>query len=249
MADDIKEITLKDLIDPKYPVMEKFRDNAPGTYKHSQNVANLVESIALKLNLDIDRMRVSAMYHDIGKLNFPRAFTENQNGTNIHDKLDPEVSYNMITKHVGDSVLTMLQIKEMPREIIEWVSQHHGNTILRYFYEKTREESEPEPNPDEWRYKCPTPNCIESAVLMICDAVEATAKSMASNGKLDTQKRKEDVVMNTIQRLEMDGQLDKVLTGHLRVIKQILILELESLYHSRELYPDDVNIEVEEKNK
>ena len=73
---------------------------------------------------------------------------------------------------------------------------------------------------------------------MICDSVEATAKSFASNGKLDTQQSKIDVVMNTIGRLEMDGQLDMVLTGHLRVIKQVLIEELESLYHSRELYPD-----------
>lgn len=238
MADDPKEFSLKELIDPKFPLMERFREIAPGTFKHSQNVANLVESVALKLDLDTDGMRAAAMYHDIGKINQAKAFTENQNGVNLHDTLPPEVSYNIITKHVGDTVLTMLQVPEMPREIIEWVSQHHGNTVLRYFYDRACKDSE-DVDPDEWRYRCPKPNCIESAVLMICDSVEATAKSMASNGNLDTSKKKESVVMTTIGRLEMDGQLDMVLTGHLRVIKQVLIEELESLYHTREAYPGD----------
>lgn len=237
MAEEQKEFSLKELTDPKFPLMETFRTEAPGTFKHSQNVANLVESIALKLDLDTDSMRAAAMYHDIGKINQPKAFSENQNGTNIHDSLPVEVSYNIITKHVGDTVLTMLQVTEMPREIIEWVSQHHGNTVLRYFYEKAKEDGS-QINEDDWRYKCPKPNCIEAAVLMICDSVEATAKSLASNGKLDSAQSKIDVVMNTISRLEMDGQLDMVLTGHLRQIKQVLIEELESLYHSREMYPD-----------
>lgn len=243
MAEEVKEISLKELTDPKFPLMETFRNVAPGTFKHSQNVANLVESIALKLDLDTDRMRAAAMYHDIGKINQPRAFTENQNGHNVHDDLPADVSYNIITKHVGDTVLTMLQVPEMPREIIEWVSQHHGNTVLRFFYEKAKEQ-DGDADEEMWRYKCPKPNCIESAVLMICDSVEATARSYASNGKLDSPKKKCDVVMSTIGRLEMDGQLDMVLTGHLRVIKQVLIEELESLYHTRELYPDD---EKEEK--
>lgn len=246
MAEDEKEFSLKELTDPKFPLMETFRNVAPGTFKHSQNVANLVESIALKLDLDTDRMRAAAMYHDIGKINQPKAFTENQNGTNMHDDLPVEVSYNIITKHVGDTVLTMLQVPEMPREIIEWVSQHHGDTILRFFYEKAKE-SGSEIDENDWRYKCPKPNCIESAVLMICDSVEATAKSFASNGKLDTPKKKCGVVMDTIGRLEMDGQLDMVLTGHLRVIKQVLIQELESLYHTRELYPDQEEEKEEEK--
>ena len=248
MAEDQKELSLKELTDPKFPLMETFRTVAPGTFKHSQNVANLVESIALKLDLDTDRMRAAAMYHDIGKINQPKAFTENQNGSNIHDTLPVEVSYNIITKHVGDTVLIMLQVSEMPREIIEWVSQHHGDTVLRYFYEKAKEEGS-DIKKDDWRYRCPKPNCIESAVLMICDSVEATAKSFASNGKLDTQQSKIDVVMNTIGRLEMDGQLDMVLTGHLRVIKQVLIEELESLYHSRELYPDETPDEKEEEKE
>ena len=248
MPEEKQPLTLKDLVDPKHPLMEKFRETAPGTFKHSQNVANLAESVTLKLDVDVDPIRVAAMYHDIGKMNQPKAFTENQNGHNMHNDLPPDVSYNIITKHVGDSVLMMLQIPEMPREIIEWVSQHHGNTVLRYFYEKIKEDGG-EHNEDEWRYHCPTPNCIEAAILMVCDAVEATAKSMASNGKLDTSQKKEMVVMHTISRLEMDGQLDMVLTGHLRVIKEVLISELESLYHSREPYPGDDSIqEISEEN-
>lgn len=242
-----EEVSLKELIDPKHPKMEILRDAAPGTYKHSQNVANLLEAVGIKLDLNTDALRVAAMYHDIGKSMFPKAFSENQNGKNLHDELPPEVSYNIITKHVGDTVLIMLGISEMPREIIEWVSQHHGDTILKFFYDKAQKSSS-EINPEDWRYKCPKPSCIEAAALMICDSVEATARSLASNGKLDTPQKKERVVMNTISGLEMDGQLDNVLTGHLRKIKEVLISELESMYHSREMYPGDEE-ENEEDNE
>lgn len=231
MAD---EFNLKDLIDPKHPMMEMLRDRAKGTYKHSQNVSGLVEAVALELGLDVDEMKVAAMYHDIGKVNFPEGFSENQNGKNFHDELDPIQSYTVITKHVGDSVVYMLQISEMPKRIIQWVSQHHGDTVLRYFYEKEGKKKE-----NRYRYRCPKPRDIEAAVLMICDSIEATARSYATNDKLKTIEDIEKLVFENIGRLEMDGQLDMVLMGHLRRIKEVLLKELAAMYHKRELYPDE----------
>jgi len=231
MSDDF---SLKDLIDPKHPSMECLRSKAPGTYKHCQNVANFVEAVAIELDLDTDAMRVAAMYHDIGKCNFPEGFSENQNGKNIHDDLEPIQSYTIITKHVGDTVLKMISMKDMPRKIIEWASQHHGDTVLRYFYDKEKSKKE-----TKYRYRSDKPQSTESAVLMICDSVEAKARSYAANGKFECSDDIDQLVLMSVGRLEMDGQLDNVLTGHLRRIKQTLINELNSMYHKRELYPED----------
>jgi len=231
MADEDKDISLKDLIDPKHPLMEALRLTANGTYKHSQSVAQLVEAVSLELGIDTDMMKTAAMYHDIGKINYSNAFTENQNGVNIHDDITPEMSYHIITKHISDSIMIMIQIDEMPREVIQWVSQHHGNTVLRYFAEKAGDI-----NSDTFRYKCKPPQSIESAVLMICDSVEATVRSLSSNQKLDSS---EKVVQNTFYRLEMDGQLDAITVGQIRKMREVIISELESGSYRRELYPED----------
>ena len=229
------EITLKDLIDPKFPLMETFRLKASGTYKHSQSVAQLAEAIALELGLNTDMIKAAAMYHDIGKINNPVAFSENQNGKNIHDKLPPEISYQIITKHIAESVMIMIQIKEMPREVIEWVSQHHGNTVLVPFADKAGDT-----NSDIYRYKSNQPESIEAAVLMICDSIEATIRS----GKDSF----EDVINKTIYRLQEDGQFDNIKVGQIRKIREILLKELESGSHIREPYPEKKEEkEVEEK--
>lgn len=233
-----EEFNLKELIDPKHPMMTMLRERAKGTWKHSQNTANFAEAVALELDLEVDPIKVGAFYHDIGKVNFPEAFSENQNGKNLHEEMEPIESYTIITKHVGDSVLYMLQIPEMPKYIIEWVSQHHGDTVLRYFFEKSESKKE-----TRYRYRCPKPMTIEAAILMICDCIEATARSYASNDKLKDMEGIEKLVFDSIGRLEMDGQLDNVLTGHLRRIKEVLIKELAAMYHKRELYPDENDID------
>ena len=154
--------------------------------------------------------------------------------------LEPIESYTVITKHVGDTVLKLLGIKEIPREIIEWISQHHGDTVLQYFHDKEKPEKD-----SKYRYKSEKPQSTEAAVLMICDSVEAKARSYASNGRFESSDDIEKLILMTVGRLEMDGQLDNVLTGHLRVIKQTLINELNSMYHKRELYPEDKEEEKE----
>lgn len=225
---------MKELLDPKYPLLEKFREKAPGTYKHCQNVASLCESIALELNLDTTKMNVAGVYHDIGKTINPDYFSENQNGKNIHDGLDPDISYQYITRHVGDTALILLQIPDFPHEIMEIISQHHGNTVLRYFFDKSKSDVD-----DHYRYKCQSPKTVEAAVLMIADSVEATAKALFSNGSLNTTEDRKKVVNSTLDRLAKDEQLDNLTYGQGRVIKNVLYKELENTYHKREVYPDE----------
>lgn len=224
---------LKQILDPDHLLMDKFKEAAPGTYRHSVNVLDFCETIASELNLDVDILRVSAMYHDVGKMNYPNAFSENQNGVNMHDSLEPIMSYHIITRHIGDSILILLQIPEIPTQILNIISQHHGNTVLQYFYNKSNSDID-----DTYRYKCKAPQSIEAAVLMICDSVEATAKALYNNGEITDAGDKKKVVDSTIKKLVEDDQLDEMKVGELKIIRKILYRKLDSLYHKREVYDE-----------
>jgi len=222
----------KKFFDPKFPLMDKFRELAPGTHKHCQNVANMCESIAVELGLNTDILKCAALYHDIGKMNNPLYFSENQNnGNNPHDSLEPYVSYQIITRHVGDSVLHLLQEKDIPAEVIEIISQHHGDTVLQAFHNKAK--SEPE---DKYRYKCSKPIETEALILMIVDSVEATARSLYNSGEENFSDKSID---GTIDRLMSDCQLDNMKIGTLNITKRLLTKELESIYHKRVSYDED----------
>ncbi len=222
----------KKLFDLSYPLLDKYKTLAPGTFKHSQNVANMCETIAIELNLNVDLLKVCAYYHDIGKINNPLYFSENQENSNPHDKLEPHISYQIITRHVGDSVIYLLQIPDLPHEVIDIVSQHHGNTILQAFYNKDKTTPE-----DKYRYKCSKPVSAESLILMICDSVEATTRSLFNNGEGEDNFILK-AVDKTINRLMADTQLDNMKIGVLNTTKKILIKELESIYHKRVNYEE-----------
>lgn len=222
-----EEPDLQFLLDSSYPLLQQFRERCPGTFKHSQALMGMIEGIALALNINVNFMKVAALYHDIGKMFNPKYFTENQlEDENPHDKLDPLMSYNLITRHVSDSAMILLNDSNFPRKIIEIISQHHGNSVLKYFFEKSGKDVE-----DLFRYKCTKPTCIESAVLMICDQIEATSRSLAQAGKFDPTL----VIEKTISGLIDDGQLDEVIMrlGDLKKIKEALARELEGTYQKR----------------
>lgn len=233
----------KQYLESDFPLLEKFREIAPGSFKHSQNVADMCELIAKELGLDQDKMKVAGLYHDVGKMLNPQMFTENQDDENPHDKLEPNISYQIISRHLSDSILILFNY-DFPNDIIKTISQHHGNTIVKYFFDKSGSEIE-----DNYRYKCKQPETDEAAILMIVDSVEATARSLASvNGKMETSEKRHEVVDNIIMRLEEDGQLDNIKVGVLKVIRKILYKELDSLYHRRVAYPEDEEKEdVDEK--
>ena len=229
---------LKDLLDSKFSLLEKFRDLAPGSFKHSQNVSIFCESVAIELGLDTDLMKVAGQYHDVGKMNYPDVFSENQEKTkNLHDELDTQISFHLITRHVGDTVLLILnsiEDFEEKEKLMKIVSQHHGNTVLRYFFNKSETDTD-----DLYRYKSVPPQSIEAAVLMVCDSVEATARSLASNSDLETPEDRRKVVNTNVDRLMQDFQLDDIKVGDLRKIKSVLYKELENMYHKRESYGDE----------
>lgn len=241
MAKDKDKDEFKKYLEPDFPLLEAFRELAPGSFKHSQNVANICELIAMDLGLNVDLMKVVGLYHDIGKMHNPKMFSENQEEDNPHDKLEPQVSYQMISRHVGDSILILLN-NDFPTELIKIISQHHGNTIIRYFYDKSKSQIE-----DHYRYKSKRPESDEAAILMIVDSVEATARSLSSNGKMDEPNNRKNLVDNTINRLTDDDQLDNIKMGVLKVIRKVLYKELDSMYHRRVSYPDDEETIEEEK--
>jgi hypothetical protein len=227
---DNEKYDLKKLLDAKYSFLEKMRDKAPGTYKHSQNVADLCEAVALELDIDTNVMRVLGMYHDAGKTTFPECFYENQNGSgNLHDNLDPMVSFHLLTKHISDSALILVQLSDFPFELIEPITQHHGTTILKSLANKATDIDD-----EMFRYRnTSTPTTLEAAILMICDSCEATIRSKENTEHLDAADIR-SIIRNTTERLEADDQLDEIKVGDLKKIKKALQRDLESKYHKRD---------------
>jgi hypothetical protein len=226
----------KSFLDSDHPLIQRLRDKAPGTYRHAQHVEDICESIALELNLNTDLMKVVGRFHDVGKLNFPLHFSENQSSDeNIHDTLSPKVSYHLITRHVPDSVMLLLQYN-FPLDVIKIISEHHGDTILRQFHQ-----NDPEAPEDSYRYQCPKPSSTESVVLMLVDSVEATSRAMFHKKREneDSKSFVKRVVQDTIDRLDDDDQLDNIIHGTIKQIKRILIKELDTMYHKRVSYSKD----------
>ncbi len=227
---------LSPLLDSTYPLLQKFREAAPGTYKHSQALMSMMESISMALHLDTNFMKVAALYHDVGKMYNPKFFTENQlsEESNPHDNIDPRMSYQIISRHVSDSVNVLINDCKFPRRLIEVVSQHHGNNVVKYFFEKSGTDIE-----DVFRYKSSRPRCVEAAALMICDHVEAISRSKYQAGKLDPV----EVIDYTITMLLDDGQLDDVFMrlGDLKKVKEALGKELEGIYQKRVDYDEAKN--------
>lgn len=235
---DHDKYDLKKLLDAKYPFLEKMRDRAPGTFKHSQNVSSLCEAVALELDIDSTLMKVLGMYHDAGKISFPECFYENQNGSgNIHDGLDPMISFHLLTKHIADGALILIQLKDFPSELIEPITQHHGNTAMMSLANKADIDNE------LFRYRNTSPpTTLEAAILMICDSVEATIRSKEHADNMDGDDIRA-IIRDTTERLEGDDQLDEVKVGDLKRIKKALQSDLQSKYHKRDASAYEVDDE------
>lgn len=235
---------LDEILDSTYPLLQRFRELCPGSFKHSQSLAAMVESVAMSLELDVDFMKATCLYHDIGKMVNPDYFTENQlEGSNNdpHKKLDPWASSQIISRHVSDGVSILVNDEKFSRRMVEVISQHHGDSVVQYFFDKSGSDLE-----DLYRYKGTKPECVESALLMIADCVEATSRSLIQSGKYDAV----DVVDSVVNKLLVDHQLDEVYMklGDLNKIKEGLAQELKSMYVKRVDY-DKAKEEKDERNK
>jgi cyclic-di-AMP phosphodiesterase PgpH len=198
---------LLELSDPGNPLLQKLLRKAPGTFSHSMQVGNLAENAAERIEANALLARVGAYYHDIGKMEHPAYFIENQFAqTNPHATLSPALSAKVIKRHVKDG-LEIGVAWGLPQEILDIIAQHHGSTRIEYFYRKALEGSQngAEVNEADFRYSSGLPRSKEAGIMMLADSIEATVKALPK----PTPKRIEDVVADTIRRKLEDGQFDE----------------------------------------
>lgn len=196
---------LAEVCSPTQPLLKELKEKAPGTYNHSASVANLAESCANAIDLNPYMARACAYFHDIGKMNNPEYFVENQtDGKNPHDDLIPEVSVNVITGHVKDGV-EILKANRMPDTIIKAAYEHHGDSTISYFYYKAQGITEGELSNYTYRYDAHKPTTRYSALIMICDICEAMLRAKPAE---DYEQLKQ-IVDGVIRTKMKEGMLDE----------------------------------------
>lgn len=232
-------VRLMELVNPNQPLLKRLLLEAPGTYHHSILVGNLGEAAADAVGADSLLVRVGAYYHDIGKLKRPYFFIENQlGGDNPHSKLTPALSTLIITSHVKDG-LELSDQYGMPPVIKDFIAQHHGTSLVSFFYHKALELGNPDNiQENEFRYDAPKPQTKEAAIVMLADNVEAAVRSMttATPGKI------EGLVRKIIKERLQDGQLDEsdLTFKDLDLIAHAFTIILNGIFHSRIEYPENV---------
>jgi hypothetical protein len=233
-------MTLIELRDPRNPLLREMQSRAPGTYNHSLSVATLAESAAEKIGADALHLYVGALYHDIGKINKPDYFVENQSeGVNKHSKLSPAMSLLVIVGHVKDGV-ELAREHALPRSLHHYIESHHGTTLVEYFFHQAKQRADAsqqdQPSEIEYRYPGPKPRTREAAILMLCDAVESATRAMPE----PTPSRIETLVHKLATKRLMDGQFDEcdLTLSDLHTIESSLTKGLISMHHARVAYPD-----------
>ncbi|TFB24840.1 HDIG domain-containing protein [Filobacillus milosensis] len=232
----LTESKLLTLSNPNHPLLRKLLVEAPGTYHHSVMVANLSESACEAIGANGLLARVAAYYHDVGKALKPHMFIENQNNMkNPHDSMPPENSAQIILQHPYDGA-HLLKEHDLPVEIIDIAEQHHGTTLLKYFYHKAKERHD-SVKELEFRYDGPIPQTKEAAIINICDSVEAAVRSKEKPTNEEINKLVRSIIYDRL----MDGQFnDSQLT-----LRELLIIEkdicdmLNGIFHARIEYPND----------
>ncbi|MGH4050983.1 MAG: HD family phosphohydrolase [Clostridium sp.] len=237
--DVVTTVKLLELSNPNHPLLKRLLLEAPGSYHHSVLVANLAEFAAEAIGANPVLARTTAYYHDIGKIKRPYFFKENQVGNdNPHDKITPNLSTLIIISHAKDG-LELAKEYKIPKVIQNSIVQHHGTTLVKYFYVTMKNLSD---NPDEikeedFRYSGPTPESKETAIIMLADAVEAAVRSIPNH----TKGKIEEMVNNLIKDRLNDGQLDNcdLTLKDLEKIRKAFLKVLSGIYHERIEYPLD----------
>ncbi|MEH7457283.1 HD family phosphohydrolase [Bacillus sp. JJ1127] len=232
----VSSMKLVELSSPNHPLLRKILLEAPGTYHHSVMVANLSEAACEAVGANGVLARVGAYYHDIGKTVQPHFFIENQMGIeNPHDKLDPETSRDIIIAHVTNGV-KMLEEHHIPQEIIDIAGQHHGTTLLKYFYYKAIKEDKEKYTEEMFRYPGSKATSKESAIVGIADSVEAAVRSMNH----PTPEQINNLVQSIIKDRLQDGQFSEceLTFKELQIVGKTLCETLNGIFHSRIKYPE-----------
>ena len=231
----VSDVSLLELSDTNSNLMKELSNKAPGTFHHSLNVANLAEACANKIKANALLSRVGALHHDIGKINNPSFFTENQlSEQNPHDQISAYESVKIIKEHVSDGV-KLAKNAGIPERIIEFIKTHHGTNLISFFYNKELNNSE-NVNREDFCYDGPKPFSKEMAIVMMCDSVEAATKSLdkPTNEKIDS------FVENIIDKQIDDGQFVncELTFKNISTVKSVLKEKLKNIYHVRVEYPE-----------
>lgn len=233
------DVTLMEYMDPNHDLLRRLSIEAPGTYQHSVVVGNLAEAAALSIGANGLFCRVATLYHDIGKMATPQYFSENQHGEgmNIHQLLTPQESAQVIIAHVSEGV-AMARRSNLPEQFIDIIKEHHGTTLVYYFYCKLLEQlegKEEEVNPDDFRYSGPEPRSKESAIIMIADSLESASRSLDEFNKESVL----ELTSRIIKEKAEEGQFDHtcLTLQELAIVKETLVKTLVAYGHSRVKYP------------
>lgn len=231
----VSDVSLLELSDTNSKLLKELSNKAPGTFHHSLNVANLAEASANEVGANAMLSRVGALYHDIGKMKNPTYFTENQStGINPHDDLSAKESASTIINHVIDGI-EIAKKYNLPDRVIDFIRTHHGTNVVYYFYRKEKENNE-NLDIEYFKYPGPRPFSKETAILMMCDSVEAASKSL----KEPTSSKIDEFVENIINKqVEEEQFLNADITfKEIQAIKKVLKRKLANIYHLRIEYPE-----------
>jgi len=239
------DFRLMELGNPTEPILQRLLAEAPGSYQSSVMVGNLAEPAAEAIGANTLLVRTAAMYHDIGKVRRPYFFVENQfGGDNPHDRLSPHLSALIITSHVKDG-LELAEEHRLPAEIKDFIAQHHGTTLVKYFHSRALDQAEDPKSVQEagFRYPGPRPQTRETALLMLADTVEAAARTL--------EKPSHAAIVEIVDRLVgekvTEGQLDEspLSFRDLATVKRSFVATISGMFHQRIKYPDQLMREAE----
>ena len=232
----VSDVSLLELSDTNTKLLKELSNKAPGTFHHSLNVANLAEACANEIGANAMLVRVGALYHDIGKMKNPTYFTENQStGINPHDELSSRESASIIINHVLEGIEIAKKYK-LPDRVIDFIRTHHGTSVVYYFYSKEMELVDGNVKREDFMYPGPRPFSKETAILMMCDSVEAASKSLKEPTSTKIDAFVEKIIA---KQMEDDQFLNSDITfKEIQSIKKVLKHKLANIYHLRIEYPE-----------
>ncbi len=241
----VTDISLLELADGSHPLLQELVRRAPGTYTHSMTVATLAEAAAEAIGANPLLVRVGSYFHDVGKMLKPHYFIENQTGENRHNLLEPALSTLVIIGHAKDG-LALAQQYNLPAPIVDFIAQHHGTTLVEYFYREAMKLQEASGNAGSsgtdlescFRYPGPKPQDRENGILMLADAVESTSRSLSNPTPGSLGKMVHDLLMKRL----LDGQFEEsgLTLTELHKIEESLSKSLIALFHARIKYPEAI---------
>jgi putative nucleotidyltransferase with HDIG domain len=240
LFDITTSLQLMELARPTHPLLRELLLKAPGTYHHSILVSNMAEEAAGRIGADALLARVGAYYHDVGKITRPYFFVDNQmGGVNVHDRLDPKTSAQIIISHINDG-LDLARRYRLPRKVRDFISQHQGTALATYFYRQALEsEGSDKVNEEDYRYPGPKPQTKETAIVMLADSCEAAVRAE----RPDSLDGIEDLVRKVIGGKMLDGQLDEcdLTLRDLDEIRGAFVSILQGVFHPRVKYPEETS--------